>query len=185
MWRVILVLVVLSGCQTAENIKPIDSSPYHVKFSYNEWYGGNQWPGMRAYADAYCSSMGKSVFFLNIVDNSLNKHVTYVCVTADENAWGMSLCASESDTCSKAAEIFLAARGVDTRSQMKKLLRVSGAAVASLPPAASPVMSTRNAPIGYSSCAYRVGNTVWTDTIKGITCPPSSSKGGLIGVLVR
>ena len=185
MWRGILILAVLSGCQTAQNIKPIESSPHHVKFSYNEWYGGNQWPGMQEYADAYCSSLGKSVFFLRIVDNSLNKHVTYVCVTPEENAWTMSLCNPGSAMCSKSAEIFLTARGVDTKSQMKKLLRASGAVVSSLPPVASPVMSTRNAPIGYSSCTYKVGNTVWTDTIKGINCPPSSSKGGLVGVLVR
>ena len=193
MWRVILVLVVLSGCQTAENIKPIDSSPYHVKFSYNEWYGGNQWPGMEAYAESYCSSIGKSLDSLQVgdlsviikfTDNSLNKHVTYPCFTPAEKAWVKKVCDEGGGMCFRVVEVFLAARGVDTSLQIQKLLRQGGALLTLLPPASSTVSRTTNAPIGYSSCSYKVGNTVWTDTVKGV-CPPSSSKGGLLGVLVR
>ena len=183
------------GCQTAENIRPIETGPYHVKFSYNEWYGGDQWPGMDRYARAYCSSLGKSIasrypenphpwFTLKLVDNSWNKHVSYPCFTPDEMSWVAQICSKDDGSdCGRIPEIFLAARGVDVRTQIGKLTGAAAVMAASLPPA-SGSQSQQRAPAGFSVCTYRAGSFVWTDTTRGM-CPISSSKGGLIGSLQK
>ena len=195
MWRVILVLVILSGCQTANNIRPIEFGPYQIKFSYNEWYGGNQWPGMNAYAETYCGSIGKSLYQRNnsfdgrrrpitFNDNSLNTHITFLCFTAQESSWASEICNRDAGQCRELPKIFLAARGVDTRSQMQKQMGTSATTLLNLPRPEYPKARSPSAPAGDSSWTYKAGSRAWTDTIKGI-CPASSDKGGLIGVLVR